>query len=55
MLSQWIVPSTTKKAFAYLLVLRQQPLIVLPIQIFQQSISIYLKMIGNFFNSKVFL
>ena len=50
MLSQWIVPSTTKKAFAYLLVLIQQPLIVLPIQIFQQSISIYLKII-----SKVFL
>ena len=56
MLRQCLVPHITKKVISYLLVLRQQPFIALQIQNFHWSIStIYLRIIRNFFNSKLFL
>ena len=50
-----LVPSITKEICSYSLGLGQQPLIALRIQNFHESISINHKIIGNFFNSKLFL
>ena len=52
--NQCLVPSITKNISSYSLGLGQQPLIALPIQNFHESISINHKIIGNFFNSKLF-
>ena len=48
MLRQCLVTSITKK-FIFLLVLERQPLVVLQIQNFHRSTSIYLKIIKNIF------
>ena len=56
MLSQYLVPSITKKIqFSIADSDGQQPIIALQIQNFNSSISMNLKIIRNFFNSKLFL
>ena len=55
MLSQCLVPSITKEVISYSLVVVQQALIALQIQNVHESISIYLKINRNFFNSEIFL
>ena len=52
MIIQCLVPPIMKNVIYYSLVLGQQPL---QIQIFNQSISIYLKTIRNVFSSKNFM
>ena len=55
MVSQWLVSSITKNATSYLLFLGQQPFTAFQIQYFQWSIPIYLRIIRNLFNLKLFL
>ena len=49
-----LLPSITKKIISYSLIPGEQPFITPQIQNFQESISIYLEIIRNLFNSKLY-